>query len=40
MVAHRTGTNPIEIGEPGTKVKITVIKNVSENDERNSHNLK
>ena len=34
MVAHRIGSNPIEIDDLGSKVKVTVTKNVSKNDEK------
>ena len=36
MVAYRTGSNPIEIGDRGSKVKVTVTENVCKNDEKNS----
>ena len=36
MVAYRTGFNPIEIGDLGSKVKVTVTENVCKNDEKNS----
>ena len=36
MVAYRTGSNPIEIGDLGLKGKVTVTENVSKNDEKNS----
>ena len=36
MVAYCTGSNLIEIGDLGSKVKVTVTENVSENDEKNS----
>ena len=36
MVAYRTGSNPIEIGDLGSKVKVTVTENVCKNDEINS----
>ena len=34
MVGYRTGSNPIEIGDLGSKVKVTVTKNVCKNDEK------
>ena len=34
MVAYRTGSDPIEIGNIGLKVKVTVIENVCRNDEK------
>ena len=34
MVAYRTGSNPIEIGDLGSKVKVTVTENVCKNDEK------
>ena len=39
MVAYRIGSNPIEIGELGLKVKVTVTKYVCKNDEKNSPNI-
>ena len=36
MVAYNTGSDPIEIGDLGSKVKVTVTENVFENDEKNS----
>ena len=36
MVAYRIGSNPIEIGELGLKVKVTVTENVCKNDDKNS----
>ena len=36
MVAYRIGSNPIEIGDLGLKVKVTVTENVCNNDENNS----
>ena len=36
MVAYQTGSNPIEIGDLGSKVKVTVTENVFKNDEKNS----
>ena len=34
MVAYNTGSNLIEIGNLGSKVKVTVTENVSKNDEK------
>ena len=34
MVAYRIGSNSIEIGDLESKVKVTVIENVCENDEK------
>ena len=34
MVASSTGSNPMEIGDLGSKVKVTVTENVSKNDEK------
>ena len=31
MVAYRSGSNPIEIGDLGSKVMVTMTKNVSKN---------
>ena len=39
MVAYRTGSNPIEIGDLGSKVKVTVTENVCKNDENNSQKI-
>ena len=38
MVAYRTrtGSNPIELGDLGSKVKVTVTENVCKNDEKSS----
>ena len=36
MVAYRTCSDPIEFGDLGSKVKVTVTKNVCKNDEKNS----
>ena len=36
MVAFCTGSDPIEIGDLGSNVKVTVTKNVCKNDEKNS----
>ena len=36
MVAYNTGSNPIEFGDLGSKVKVTVTENVCKNDEKNS----
>ena len=33
----RTGSNPIEIGDPVLKIKVTVIENVTQNDEKKIH---
>ena len=33
-VANCTGSDPIEIGDLGLKVKVTVTENVSKNDEK------
>ena len=35
-VAYRTGSDPIEIGDLGSKVKVTVTENVCKSDEKNS----
>ena len=35
MVAYRISSNPIEIGDLGLKVKVTVTENVSKIDEKN-----
>ena len=40
MVAYRTGSDPIEIGDLGSKVKVTVTENVCNNDEKNSPKIK
>ena len=32
MVAQNIGSNPIEIGDLGLKVKVTVTENVSKNE--------
>ena len=32
--SYSTGSNPFEIGNLGSKVKVTVIENVSKNDEK------
>ena len=34
MVAYRIGSNPIEIGDLGSKVKVTVTENVCKIDEK------
>ena len=34
MVAYNTGSNPIEIGDLGSKVKVTVTENVCKNEEK------
>ena len=39
MVAYRIGSNPIEIGDLGSKVKVTVTENVCKNDEKNSSKI-
>ena len=36
MVANNTGSDPIEIGGLGSKVKVTVTENVCKNDEKKS----
>ena len=36
MIAYRTGSNLNEIGDPWSKVKITVIENIFQNNENNS----
>ena len=36
MVAYCTDSNPIEIGDLGSKVKVTVTENICKNDEKNS----
>ena len=36
MAAYRTDSNPIENGDLGSKVKVTVTENVYKNDEKNS----
>ena len=36
MAAYNTGSDPIEIGDLGSKVKVTVTENVCKNDEKNS----
>ena len=36
MVAYRIGSIPIEIGDLGLKVKVTMFENVCKNDEKNS----
>ena len=38
MVAYNTGSNPIEIGDLGSKVKVTVTENVSKIDEKIAKN--
>ena len=35
MVAYPTGSNPIEFGDFGSKVKVTVTENKCKNDEKN-----
>ena len=39
MVACCTGSNPIEISDTRSKVKVTVIEKVSQNDEKYSFNF-
>ena len=39
LVAYRTGSNPIEIGDLGSKVKVTVTENVYKNDEKKSKKI-
>ena len=34
MVAYNTGSDPIEFGDLGSKVKVTVTENVCQNDEK------
>ena len=34
MVAYRIGSNPIEIDDLGSKIKVTVTENVCKNDEK------
>ena len=36
MIAYCTGSSPIEMGDIGSKVKVTVTENVSKNDEKKS----
>ena len=36
MAAYRTGSDPIEFGDLGSKVKVTVTENVCKNYEKNS----
>ena len=36
MVAYNTGSDPIEFGDLGSKVKVTVTENVSKNHEKKS----
>ena len=40
MVAYITGSDPIEFGDLGLKVKVTVTENVCKNDEKNRQKLK
>ena len=40
MVVYRIGSNPIEIGDLGSKVKVTVTKNVFKNDENEKNSPK
>ena len=39
MVAYNTSSDPIEIGELGSKLKVTVTENVCKNDVKNSPNI-
>ena len=39
MVAYRTGSDPIEIGSIGPKVKVTVTENLCLVDEKKSLNI-
>ena len=32
MAVYRSGSDPIKIGDPGSKVKVTVVENESQND--------
>ena len=34
MAAYNTGSNPIEFGDLGSKVKVTVTENVCKNDKK------
>ena len=34
MVAYNTGSDPIEFGDLGSKVKVTATENVCKNDEK------
>ena len=36
MIAYYTGSNPIEMGDLGSKVKVTVTEIVFKNDEKKS----
>ena len=36
MVAYRIGSDPIEFGDLGSKVKVTVTEKVCKSDEKNS----
>ena len=38
MVAYNTGSEPIEIGDLGSKVKVTVTENVSKNEKKIAKN--
>ena len=40
LIAYNTGSNPIEIGDLGSKVKVTVTENVCKNDEKNRQKFK
>ena len=37
MVAYRPGLDPIEIDYPGSKVKVILFENVSQNDDKKNH---
>ena len=36
MAAYNIGSDPIEFGDLGSKVNVTVTENVCKNDEKNS----
>ena len=40
MVAFCTGSDPIEIGDLGSNVKVTVTKNVCKNEKKNCQKFK
>ena len=40
MVSYYTGADPIEIGDLGSKVKVTVTENVCKIDEKNCKKFK
>ena len=40
MITYNTGSDPIEFGDLGSKVKVTVSENVYKNDEKNSPKIK